>query len=465
MVLEGTARAMLRRLAVEQAQSRVPSLVAAVVRGGQIAWFGARGRVGGQRPDRDTQYRIGSITKTMVAVMVMRLRDEGRLDLLDPLDKHVPGTPVGEATIAQLLSHTSGLTAEPPGQWWERTPGVAVAEMIGAMGPESARHRPGRRYHYSNVGFGLLGELVARKRSAPWEQAVREEILQPLGMRDTTARPRSPHASGYAVHPWADVLLPEPENDHGAMAPAGQMWSTAADLARWAAFICGDTGGGGIGEVLRPDTLAEMREPAIVEDGDSWSRGYGLGFQLARHTGPRGSRRLAGHTGSMPGFLATVWADPADGVGVLWLANATSGMRGPLDTDLLDILAEHEPPLPAEWEPIEVDDDLLALTGPWYWGPAPYVLRVLPRRGLSLTPVSGQGRASRFAARDDGTWLGLDGYYAGETLRVVRSGDGGVHLDLNTFVFTREPYDPGAPVPGGVDPQGWRRGAGGEPPR
>ncbi|MFC0866181.1 serine hydrolase domain-containing protein [Sphaerimonospora cavernae] len=451
MVLEGTARAMLRRLAVEQAQSRVPSLVAAVVRGGQIAWFGARGRVGGQRPDRDTQYRIGSITKTMVAVMVMRLRDEGRLDLLDPLDKHVPGTPVGEATIAQLLSHTSGLTAEPPGQWWERTPGVAAAEMIGAMGPESARHRPGRRYHYSNVGFGLLGELVARKRSAPWEQVVCEEILQPLGMRDTTARPRSPHASGYAVHPWADVLLPEPENDHGAMAPAGQMWSPAADLARWAAFICGDTA-----EVLRPDTLAEMREPAIVEDGDSWSRGYGLGFQLARHTGPRGPRRLAGHTGSMPGFLATVWADPADGVGVLWLANATSGMRGPLDTDLLDILAEHEPPLPAEWVPTEVDDDLLALTGPWYWGPTPYVLRVLPRRGLSLTPVSGQGRASRFAARDDGTWLGLDGYYAGETLRVVRSGDGGVHLDLNTFVFTREPYDPGAPVPGGVDPQGWR---------
>ncbi|MCT9933049.1 beta-lactamase family protein [Planotetraspora sp. A-T 1434] len=450
MVLEGTARALLRRLAIEQADARVPSLVAALVRGGEISWFGARGRVGAKPPEETTQYRIGSLTKTMVATMVMRLRDEGQLDLLDPLDKHVPGTPVGDVTIAQILSHTGGLTAESPGDWWERTPGVSVPALLAALGPESARHRPGRRYHYSNVGFALLGELVARKRTAPWEEAVREEILQPLGMRDTTPRPRAPHATGYAVHPWADVLLPEPENDHGAMAPAGQLWSTAADLARWAAFVAGETRG-----VLRPETVAEMREPAIVEDGDAWTRGYGLGLQLVRHTGPGGARRLAGHGGSMPGFLSTFWADPADGVAVLWLANATSGIRGPLDTDLLDILAQHEPPLPAEWAPSPVDEDLLALTGPWYWGPTAYVLRVLPRRGLSLSPVNGHGRASRFAAQADGTWLGLDGYYAGETLQVVRS-PAGVHLDVNTFVFTREPYGTAAAVPGGVDPEGWR---------
>jgi CubicO group peptidase (beta-lactamase class C family) len=450
MVQEATARALLRRLAEEQAGSRVPSVVAALVRDGEIVWFGGRGRVGEERPGEHTQYRIGSITKSMVAALVMRLRDEGQLDLLDPLDKHLPGTPVGDVTIAHLLSHTSGLTAESPGEWWERTPGVPATTLIGAMGPESARHRPGRHYHYSNLGFALLGEVVARKRSVSWQEALQEEILEPLGMRETTPRPRAPHATGYAVHPWADVLLPEPENDHGAMAPAGQLWSTAGDLARWASFVGGDTGG-----VLRPETVAEMREPAAVEDGDAWLRGYGLGFQLARHSGPGGARRLAGHTGSMPGFLATVWADPADGVGALFMANTTAGVRASLLTDLLDILAEHEPPLPAEWAPSPVDDDLLALTGPWYWGPTAYVCRVLPRRGLALTPMGAQGRASRFAAQADGTWLGLDGYYAGETLQVVRT-DGGVHLNLNTFIFTREPYDAAVPVPGGVDPRGWR---------
>ncbi|GGQ20213.1 serine hydrolase [Streptosporangium pseudovulgare] len=447
-VLEGTARALLRRIAQEQAGSRLPSLAAVVVRDGRPVWFGSRGRVDGAAPTEATQYRIGSITKSMVAVVVMRLRDEGRIALLDPIGKHVPGTPVGEVSIAQLLSHTAGLTAEPPGQWWERTPGMPVEELLALLGPETTRHRPGRLFHYSNLGFALLGEMVARHRGTDWARAVRDEVLEPLGMRDTTPRPRAPHATGYAVHPWADVLLPEPEHDAGAMAPAGQMWSTPADLARWAAFLAGDTG-----DVLSTETLAEMREPATVDDGDAWTGGFGLGLQLAR----AGGRRLAGHGGSMPGFLASVWADPGDATGVLFLTNATSGASRALTTDLLAILDEHEPRLPAEWEPAAVDPALLELTGPWYWGPAAYTLRLTGGRDLSLSPIGGPGRASRFTARADGTWVGLDGYYAGETLRPVHRADGSIsHLDLNTFVFTRTPYDPAAEVPGGVDEGGWR---------
>lgn len=436
-----TARALLRRLAVEQADARIPSVMAAIVREGRIAWQAGRGGVtgpGGQPPTPGTQYRIGSITKSMVAVLVMRLRDEGLVDLLDPIGKHLPDTRFGEVSLAQLLSHTSGLTAEPPTAWWERTPGVPTGELIARIGPEQVRHRPGRRYHYSNVGYALLGELVARLRGTPWLQVLRREVLQPLEMSATTDRPRPPHATGYAVHPYADVLLAEPEHDAVAMAPAGQLWSTVTDLGRWAAFVAGDTGG-----VLSPDTLAEMREPATVADGDAWSSGYGLGLQLARHAG----RRLAGHTGSMPGFLASVWADPGDGVGVLFVANTTSGMSHTLPYDLLDILDEHEPSLPAEWRPEHADPRLLALTGLWHWGPAPYTLRLLPGGGLSLAPARGAGRASRFVPREDGTWLGLDGYYAGEVLRVAPD-----HLEVNTFVFTREPYDPHAPVPGEVGP-------------
>ncbi|WP_433444668.1 serine hydrolase domain-containing protein [Nonomuraea sp. CA-141351] len=436
---DATARALLRRLAVEQAECRVPSLTAAIVRDGRQAWFGGRGRVDDAPPTPATQYRIGSITKSMVAVVVMRLRDEGALRLSDTLEEHLPGTPLGHLTIAQLLSHTAGLTAEPPTAWWERTPGVPVADLLERLGPGELKHRPGRRFHYSNLGFALLGELVARVRGTTWLKALQAEVLEPLGMNDTTARPRAPHATGYAVHPYADVVLAEPEHDADAMGPAGQLWSTPHDLARWAAFVGGETG-----DVLSPDTLAEMREPAGVDDGDAWTGGFGLGLQLARVSG----RRLAGHSGSMPGFLATVWADPADGVGVLFMANTTSGMSGTLLTDLLDILQEYEPRLPHEWQPVAADPDLLALTGLWHWGPKPYTLRLLPERGLALEPVGGGGRASRFVAQPDGTWLGLDGYYAGETLRVAAD-----HLDLNTFIFTRTPYEPGAPVPGGVT--GW----------
>jgi hypothetical protein len=126
--------------------------------------------------------------------------------------------------------------------------------------------------------------------------------------------------------------------------------------------------------------------------------------------------------------------------------------------DLVRIVAEAEPRIPEPWRPLpEVDQEVLALTGPWYWGTQAYLLRLLPDGGVSLDPMGASGRRSRFRAASDGTWTGLEGYYAGETLRAVRRPDGTVsHLDLGSFFFTRTPYDPAAPVPGGVDAGGWR---------
>ncbi|WP_194832920.1 serine hydrolase [Nocardia sp. XZ_19_369] len=454
MLLPSTERALLHRVAVEQAEYRVPSLIAAVVRDGELVWSGARGRVDGSQPTIDTQYRIGSITKSMVATMVLRLRDEGKLDLADPLTKHVPGAPLGDRTVAQLLSHTAGLRAESPGDWWERTEGGDWADLADSMngdpGSKALLHRAGRRFHYSNVGFAALGELVAQLRGRSWFEALRAEVLVPLGMGRTTVSPAAPHATGWAVHPWADVVLPEPAHDHGAMGAAGQLWSTVSDLARWAAFLGGDTG-----DVLAADTLAEMREPAIVTDGDRWDAGYGLGLQLQRRDG----RRLAGHTGAMPGFIAEVWADPKDRTGVLFLSNTTyGGIRGKLTGAMLDILAEHEPNLPEEWLPApEVDPKLLALTGTWYWGTASIALHLSADGLLSLKALAHGGRESRFRPDSDGSWTGLDGYYAGERMEVVRGPDGvAQRLELVSYVFTRAPYEPVEPIPGGVDPAGWQ---------
>ncbi|KAA9150567.1 beta-lactamase family protein [Amycolatopsis acidicola] len=447
-MLTSTDSALLRRLAEEQSAARVPSIVAGVVRDGRLVWSGARGQVDGAAPDEDTQYRLGSITKSLVAAVVMRLRDEGRLDLNDPLDKHVPGTSFGSSTVGQLLSHTGGLTSESPGSWWERSQGGDWQALDASLAVDAIKNRPGSRFHYSNVGYGVLGELVARHRGTDWFSAVRGEILEPLGMSSTEPHPQGRHAQGFAVHPFADVLLPEPSPDAGAMAPAGQLWSTVKDLARWTAFVGGDTGG-----VLRPETVAEMREVATVDDGDAWTSGYGLGLQLVRHHG----RRLAGHTGSMPGFLACTITDPASGTGALTMANTTSGPAIlTLAVDLITIADEAEPKLPAEWRPSEVDTGLLALTGLWHWGPTPFLLRLIPGGMFELTPVRGAGRASRFRPLGPDAWLGLDGYYAGETLRVHRTDGTPSHLDLATFIFTRTPYDPAAPIPGGVDETGWR---------
>ena len=162
----------------------------------------------------------------------------------------------------------------------------------------------------------------------------------------------------------------------------------------------------------------------------------------------------------MPGFVATVWVGTEEGLGAVVLANATAGfLAGPLAADLVGTVAEREPRIPAPWRPLpSVDPELLELAGPWYWGPAPYVLRPAADGFAEVLPLSGGGRRTRLRPTGDGAWKGLDGYFAGERLRVRRDASGAVsHLDLGSFVFTRRPYDP-ATTPGGVDPAGWRAG-------
>ncbi|MDR7278714.1 serine hydrolase domain-containing protein [Catenuloplanes atrovinosus] len=443
-LLPETRRALRHRLAVGQTQGRTPSVVAAVMRDGRTVWAEGWGTVDGRTPDGDTQYRIGSITKTLTAILVLRLRDEGRLRLDDALDAHLPGTAAGGATIGALLAHTAGLAAEPPGPWWERTPGELRPELADVLPPTPYVFPPGLRFHYSNPGYALLGALIERVRGASWSDVLHREVLEPLGMRRTGSQPVAPHASGWAVHPWADVLLPEPARDLGRMAPAGQLWSTAADLATLGAFLLD-----GDDRVLSRDSIEEMRASHTPE--------YGYGTQLLRQ--PDG-RVLPGHTGSLPGFVSTLLVDAEERVGAVVLGNTTAGL--PVDVitaDLIRIVAEREPRIPDPWRPLpSADPDLLALAGPWYWGPNPYLLRPLADGFLELSSLRGGGsRGTRLRPDPDGAWTGISGYFEGERLRVERDAGGAVtHLDVGTFVFTRLPYAPAGPVPGGVDPDGWR---------
>ncbi len=434
-LLPATARTLLARVARAQRDGRVPSLVAGVVRDGSLVWSASRGAVAG--PHSDVQYRLGSISKTVTAITVMRLRDEGLVDLDDALEQHLPDTPLGDRTLGQLLSHLAGASSESPGGWWERTAGAPEGLVLtdaDVVLPAA------RRFHYSNLGFGLLGEVVARIRSRAWAEVARDEVLLPLGMTRTTPRPSGAAAPGLAVHPWADEVLAEPEHDAVAMAPAGQLWATATDLGRLGAFLLGDSG-----DVLSPATVEEMTLPAGIDSSSPGWSSYGRGVQVQRIDGVT----YVGHGGSMPGFLAGLWADREEGTAALALGNTTTGMDGGLPTAMLADVRAAEPRIVDVWAP-SPSPVPLELLGPWFWGPSPYVLRAVAGGLLHLGGLGRPGRSSRFRARPDGTWVGLDGYFAGETLRLDP-----VALNLATFVFTRTPYDPAAPVPGGVDGTGW----------
>ena len=138
----------------------------------------------GHGPDENVQYRIGSITKTFTAVLVLRLRDEGLLDLGDPLEKHLPGTGAGEATIAELLAPHRRVGGRGARALVGADPGLAASRARRRPGRAAASCIPsGRRFHYSNPGYTLLGALVEKLRGAPWEEVLRREVLEPLGLR------------------------------------------------------------------------------------------------------------------------------------------------------------------------------------------------------------------------------------------------------------------------------------------
>ena len=443
-LLPVTEQSLHHRVAKAQVDARVPSVLACIGRDGNCLWVGGHGDVDGTTPTADTQYRIGSISKVFAAITVMRLRDEGAIHLDDRFGDHVPDTDAGGVTIRQLLSHTSGLATETPPPWWERTHGEVRPKLADVLWDDPFRHPIGYRWHYSNAGFALLGALVEKVCGRPWFDVVRDEVLAPLDMRRTTLMPQAPHARGFAVHPWADLVLPEPTPDTVLMSPAGQLWSTAEDLVRFASVLLGDAE-----SVLAADTIAEMCEPASGPAELEVPLFYGLGVMISRGQ----DRTLFGHLGSMPGFVAALWVDPGERTSVVAFANATLPPAfGPMPADLLRLVTEIQPRVPTAWRPAETaDPDALALTGVWYRGPVPYSLRLRADGDIEFSNLQTPAAPVRLR-RDGECWIVRSaGYYKGEILTVGREPYGDItHLDLGSVIFTRAPYPRGDITPGGI---------------
>nr|WP_179503713.1 serine hydrolase domain-containing protein [Nocardioides daedukensis] len=433
-----TSRRLLAVLARAQVEGRVPSVVAGVIRDGSLVWHGGYGDVPGD--PLEVQYKIGSITKTMTAVLVLQLVRDGQVALADPIGSVLGDIGHGDRTVRSLLAHNSGMQAEPSGPWWERSAGGTFAELAGANDGTSAPLPVGEQFHYSNLAYGLLGELVARLRGGTWWDAVQERILQPLGMTRTTYQAVAPHAQGASVHAFSNEVTAEPHPDTGAMAPAGQLWSTVADLTTYAAFLLE-----GHRDVLDKEHLEQAYIPQSGALGTGLDYSHGLGFQMFRG----GSGTLIGHTGSMPGFVATCFIDRARRTGVVAFGNSMSGLPAVgLASGLLEDLESSEPTLPPPWRPSSPPPDLVRdVLGTWHWGPT---LHQFSWEGEEVVVRKNQVVVHRYRVQGD-RLVGTAGHHLGEALKVVRNDDGTVnHLDLSTFIFTRTPYDPAAPIPGGV---------------
>jgi CubicO group peptidase (beta-lactamase class C family) len=433
---EGLTAELSRIVREAQAEKRLTSVSAAAVHDGEIVWSEAVGLADIESEERatpDHQYRIASITKTVTAVGIMRLRDEGKLTLDDPLNDHLRGAPK-TPTIRRLLSHLSGLQREVPGEVWETLEMPTRDELLPKLDEAEQVLAAGAYWHYSNLAFALLGEVVAQVSGQPAEDYLDENVLGPLGMTRTTWTAQDPTAIGYLVHPYADIPRREPVIEGRAVAPAAELWSTPTDLCRWAAFIADPDPA-----VLAKETVEEMRAFQSMVDLTKWRLGYGLGFALYRLD----DDVYAGHDGAHAGYLAHVSALPSKRTGAAVLTNEGAGVTiSELGLRLSRAVAEAYPTAVEEWKPGEAPPaELEGVLGQWWTEGHPVLFSF---RGGKLESRFPEARLdlgrSVYEQEGQDRYRVAQGYERGELLRIVRD-EAGVPTKLYfaTYPVTREP--------------------------
>lgn len=348
-------------------------LAVSLVQRGEVVY---RGTFGYRDPARRlpvtprTVFAVASITKSLTAAALRLAHEEGRLDLERPLNAERPLLPLHDpavsrrVSVADVLSHRSGL---PPHDllWYCAAPGDPVAQRLGALEliPDGFR----KTFVYNNLTYAALTRVFEAHLGQTWEQAVRERLLEPLGMTRTAAAPRAESGDGDDADD-ADVALPcageaplAPKST-APIAPAGGLRSTLDDLSRWLAANLGDAPGPGAARLLAPATLQALRtrridvgSPSpILFCGLDWlarDAGYGLGWLLGRTHG----LETAFHPGFIDGFSSLVLLLPARRLGLAVLSNQNlSPAPGRLAQHLLDHLlgaggdtAPPAPPAPA----------------------------------------------------------------------------------------------------------------------
>lgn len=437
--IKAETRQSLRRLILErQTKDRVPGIYAAVARHGQPLWGEGVGTADlanpGTPPDSDAQFLIASNSKTFTAVAVMALRDEGRLSLDDSIEAFIPQSRHTGITIRQMLAHVSGMQREPVGDVWETLEQPDRDQLVAGFSEAERVLKPHHKWHYSNLCYAMLGEVIARADGCDWFESIRRRILEPLGMTRTTVGFSGRHVNGYFVPPYTDVPVPEPVLDFKAMAACGGLASTASDLSTWAAFVADP-----VADVLHPDTLEEMCQPQIIADLERWQLAFGLGFMLVRS----GDRVYAGHTGGMPGHITGVFTHRQSGTSALALMNSTSAPDpAALAVSLADLVLDADPAEPEPWLPgEEVSAELVGVLGRWYSEGAPFVFSVRQGR-LEARAASAPDHKppAVFEKVGENLYRTVSGREVGELLRLTRDSSGAVvKLNWATYPVTRQP--------------------------
>ncbi|GAB4020294.1 serine hydrolase domain-containing protein [Spirosoma migulaei] len=307
-------------------------------------------------------FRIASMTKSLTSMAILKLRDEGKLQLDDPAENYIPElkshkyltADAPKITVRNLMTHSAGFPEDNP--WGDRQLDDSDADLLKLIKEGiSNSNVPNVTYEYSNLGFAMLGHIIKVVSKKPYQQYITETILKPLGMNDTqweyTKVPAEKLALGYR---WQDdKWLEEPLLHDGSYGAMGGLITSIDDFSKyvalhqsaWPPSNAPDTGRNAASPIKR-SSLREMQKPWTLSGLNAQAKnsagqlcpevtGYGYGLRWGQNC--KGQVGI-GHTGGLPGF-GSQWRILTDyGVGIISYANLTYAGMGAVNAVVLDTL-------------------------------------------------------------------------------------------------------------------------------
>lgn len=320
-----------------------------------LAW-GSADVVTGEAMTAEHLFRIASHSKTMTAVIVLRLVEEGRLRLDDhagAIVSELADSAVATVTVRELLGHQGGIIRDSSdGDFWQwNRPFLDREQLLDVLCEEGNVFASNEHFKYTNIGYGLLGVIVERATGSTYSELGEELVVRPLGLERTGPEYAPERAAVYASGhtgrtAYGDPRRVIPHVDTRAMAAATGWYSTAREMTKYGqAHVFGD-------ESLITDPskrLMQREESRVTVRGREIGR-YGLGLELRKI----GDREVVGHSGGYPGHITRTWIDPKEGLVVSGLTNSVDGPADAIVTGIIQIMdlalkaaAEKPAPIPA----------------------------------------------------------------------------------------------------------------------
>jgi CubicO group peptidase (beta-lactamase class C family) len=364
---------------------KIPGSAWGIVIDGELVYtrtYGFRDLAAKDAVNPDTAFRIASMTKSFTAAAVLKLRDEGKLSLEDRVDKWIPEFkgykyPTGDTgplRIRQLLNHGAGFPEDNP--WGDRQMGEplnTLGQWVKKGIPFSTP--PDSEFEYSNYGFALAGQVVAKASGMPYRKYVESKILAPLGMTasslEPSALPANVRATGYGLRDnnYFDI----PSLPHGSFGSMGGLVTTAKDLAKWVAFQLSafpprdDADTGPVQRASLREMQRQQRASNFSSDRNrSMAGSYGFGLSVSQDCR---FHHIVGHGGGLPGFGSYMMWLPEYGVGMIAMTNLTYAGPASALSEAFDALAKTGALQPRELEAspvlISTRDSIASLWNKW----------------------------------------------------------------------------------------------------